>query len=151
MTQRENREQNNLFYLCSLIEYMARKTCNYRSVIVDALGRQRLEHILELADVYHCDNIERVGGDFIEKCQIEQGNFDNVAVCKFMIPSHWDIGKVYQRLIGMKAAHDQEDTISALIKVYHAWICEYLDDYNGSFYYESPQFIFECYLAGQVA
>lgn len=151
MTGRESQKQNDLFYLCSLIDYMARKTHNHRNVIVDALGRQRLEHILELADIYHCDNIDRVSDDFIEECQIPRGDFDNVSTCKYAIPSHWDIGKVYKRLILMVAGHDQADIVSTLITVYHSWICSYLDDYNSSFYYENPQFIFESYQLGKIA
>lgn len=151
MTGRESRERNNLFYLCSLIDYMARKTHNHRSAVVDALGDARLRHIFELADVYHSDNIDRVSSDFIEECGIQQGTFDNVTACKFSIPSHWDIGKVYKRLILMVADQDQSDLISALNTVYHSWICDYLDDYNGSFYYENPQFIFERYQMGEIA
>ena len=151
MTGRESREHNNLFYLCSLIDYMARKTHNRRSVIVDALGQDRLAHIYELADVYHCDNIDRVSDDFIGECKITSGTFDNVGNCRYSIPSHWDIGKVYKRLIVMTAEHSGEKIIPALIAVYHSWICSYLDDYNGSFYYESPQLIFESYESGQIA
>ena len=150
MNGRESKEQNDLFFLCALIDYMARKTHNRRCVIVDALGRERLEHIFALADVYHSDNIDRVSDDFIAECRIPEGEFDNVAACHFTIPSHWDIGKVYKRLILMVARQNGEDVISALIAVYHAWICAYLDDYNGSFYYENPQFIFECYQQGHV-
>ena len=150
MNGRESKEQNDLFFLCALIDYMARKTHNHRCVIVDALGRERLEHIFALADVYHSDNIDRVSDDFIAECRIPEGEFDNVAACHFTIPSHWDIGKVYKRLILMVARQNGEDVISALITVYHAWICAYLDDYNSSFYYENPQFIFECYQQGHV-
>jgi hypothetical protein len=151
MTGRESKESNDLFYLCSLIDYIARKTHNHRSVVVDALGHQRLQHIFDLADVYHCDNIDRVSDDFIQECQISNGDFDNVRDCTYAIPSHWDIGKVYKRLILMVAEHDGTDLISALETVYHSWICAYLDDYNGSFYYENPQFIFECYDQGEIA
>jgi hypothetical protein len=151
MTGRESKEYNDLFYLCSLIDYIARKTHNHRSVVVDALGHQRLQHILDLADVYHCDNIDRVSDELIEECSIPEGEFDNIGACVYSIPSYWDIGKVYKRLIRMVAEHDQTDLISALETVYHSWICEYLDDYNGSFYYENPQFIFECYELGEIA
>jgi hypothetical protein len=151
MTGRDSKEYNDLFYLCSLIDYIARKTQNHRSVVVDALGHQRLQHILDLADVYHCDNIDRVSDELIEECSIPEGEFDNIGACVYSIPSYWDIGKVYKRLIRMVAEHDQTDLISALETVYHSWICEYLDDYNGSFYYENPQFIFECYELGEIA
>ena len=31
-------KENDLFFLCSLIDYIARKTKNYRSTVVNALG-----------------------------------------------------------------------------------------------------------------
>ena len=95
----ENQKDNDLFYTCSLIDYIARKTKNVRAAVVNQLGKKRLEKIYDLADVYHCDNIERVADDFIEESGITAGNFDNVGDCRYAIPSHWDIGKVYKRLI----------------------------------------------------
>ena len=94
MNGREPRDANNLFYVCSIIEYIARSTKNHRSTVVDALGRERLQHLYDLADVYHSDNPDRVSGDLIEECAIEEGNFDNVADCGYTIPSCWDMGKV---------------------------------------------------------
>lgn len=40
---REEKKDNDLFYLCSLIDYIARKTKNIRSVVVNQLGKERLE------------------------------------------------------------------------------------------------------------
>ena len=96
---RESRKDNDLFFTCALIDYIARKTKNTRSDVVNALGKKRLEKIYDLADIYHSDNIDRVSEDFIEEAQIKQGNFDNVGECQYAIPTHWDIGKVYKRLI----------------------------------------------------
>lgn len=93
---REDKNSNDLFFTCSLIEYIGRKTNNQRSVIVKALGEKRIRKIYELADVYHSDNIERVSDDFIEDGHITKGDFDNVGECKYAIPTHWDIGKVYE-------------------------------------------------------
>ena len=57
---REPRKDNDLFYTCSLIDYIARKTKNVRSEVVNKLGKERLEKIYDLAEVYHCENIEKV-------------------------------------------------------------------------------------------
>ena len=73
---REDPKDNDLFYTCSLIDYIARKTKNKRSDVVDFLGKDRVERIYELADVYHCDMIERVSQDFIDEARIPMGNFD---------------------------------------------------------------------------
>ena len=142
---RENPKNNDLFYTCSLIDYIARKTKNVRADIVNQLGKERVEKIYELADVYHCDNIERVAEDFIAEANIKNGTFDNVKACQYIIPSYWDIGKVYKRLIKMVSEKDDINVIDALIKVYNSFISEKIDDYNSSLYYENPSYIFTCY------
>lgn len=142
---RESQEDNNLFFTCSLIEYIARKTKNIRSEVVNKLGKDRINKIYELADVYHCDNIDAVSEDFINDANIVPGKFDNIAVCGYAVPSHWDIGKVYKRLIKMVAKEEKIEIVDALIEVYNSFISFKIDDYNSSVYYENPNYIFECY------
>ena len=132
---REPKKDNDLFYTCSLIDYISRKTKNVRSYVVNKLGKERLEKIYDLADVYHCDNIERVCDDFIDEANIEQGSFDNVAD---------------KRLIKRVAEYEKIDIISALEKVYNSFISPKIDDYNSSVYYENPEYIFECYRENQM-
>ena len=142
---RENPKDNDLFYTCSLIDYIARKTKNVRADVVNQLGKERIGKIYELADVYHCDNIDRVAEDFIAEANIEDGTYDNVKACQYIIPSYWDIGKVYKRLIKMVSEKDNVNVIDALVKVYNSFISEKIDDYNSSVYYENPSYIFTCY------
>ena len=127
---REDKKDNDLFYTCSLIDYISRKTKNIRADVVNQLGRKRLDKIYDLADVYHCDNIEQVSEDFIAEAHIPTGTFDNVKECKYSIPSHWDIGKVYKRLIKQVAASEKIEIVDALIKVYNSFISEKIDDYT---------------------
>lgn len=147
---REAPKDNDLFYTCSLIDYIARKTKNTRSDVVNKLGKERLEKIYDLADVYHCDNVERVSDDFIEEAGIESGNYDNVGQCRYSIPSYWDIGKVYKRLIKQVSENDNISVIDALLKVYNSFISPKIDDYNSSVYYENPSYIYECYRENQM-
>lgn len=147
---REYSKDNDLFFTCSLIDYIARKTRNTRADVVNALGKKRLEKIYDLADVYHSDNIERVSDDFIREADIESGNFDNVKDCSYSIPSHWDIGKVYKRLIKEVAKKSEIETIDALIEVYNSFISPKIDDYNSSMYYENPSYLSECYFENKV-
>ena len=111
-----------LFFVCGLIDYIARKTKNKRTDIVNWLGKDWLQKIYDLADVYHCDNIDRVCEDFIEEAKIPDGTFDNVADCRYAIPSHWDIAKVYKRLIKQVAQEKQIGIVDALIKVQRVMI-----------------------------
>ena len=129
-----------------MIEYSARKTKNIRSEVVKKLGKDRISKIYEFADVYHCENIDAVSDDFIEDASIVPGTFDNVADCGYAVPSHWNIGKVYKRLIKMVAAYEKIGVVDALIEVYNSFISSKIDDYNSSVYYENPNYIFECYI-----
>ena len=147
---RENQKDNDLFFTCALIDYISRKTKNTRKTVVNALGKQRLEKIYDLADVYHCDNTDRVSDDFIEEAGILTGTFDTVVDCKYAIPSHWDIGKVYKRLIKQVAKEEKIGIIDALIKVYNSFLSPKIDDYNSSMYYENPAYLFECYRENKV-
>lgn len=142
---RESQKDNDLFFTCSLIEYIARKTKNIRSEVVNKLGKVRISKIYDLADVYHCENIDKISDEFIEDADIVPGKFDNVADCGYSVPSYWDIGKVYKRLIKMVAADEKIEIIDALIEVYNSFISSKIDDYNSSVYYENPNYIFECY------
>lgn len=148
MLGREQQTHNNLFYLCSLIEYIARATRNHNRVVVNALGEASLQKIYDLADIYHSDNIERVASDFIDEAKVELGCFD-VTAAKYSIPSYWDMGKVYKRLI-LKVSNDMpEQYIKTAITVYNSWIADRIDNYNSSFYYSSPDYIYQSYLYGE--
>lgn len=150
MTGRESAKENDLFYTCSLIDYISRKTRNKRADVVNTLGAKRLSKIYELADVYHSDNIERVSDDFIGEAQITQGNFDNVGSAKYAVPSYWDIGKVYKRLILGIAKEKNIAIIDALLEAYNSFVSDKIDDYNSSFYYEIPQNILNAFLYGEI-
>lgn len=147
---REDRKDNDLFFTCSLIDYIARKTKNKRATALQLLGKKRLEKIYDLADIYHSDNIERVSDDFIEEAHIPTGNFDNVGDCKYAIPTHWDIGKVYKRLIKNVAQEKHIGVIEALQMVYNSFISEKIDDYNSSVYYENPSYLYECFVENKM-
>lgn len=150
MIGREDKKANDLFFTCSLIEYIARKTKNKPSDIVNYLGETAIRKIYGLADVYHSDNIDRVSDDFTEACRIPNGSFDNVAECRYSIPTHWDIGKVYTRLILSAAKENGSDIIKTLIKVYGSFVSDLIEDYNSSFYYENPQTIYCTYADGHI-
>ncbi len=150
MNGREDSKLNDLFFVCSLIEYVGRKTKNERKVIVNALGRKGLEHYYELAEVYHCENIDKVTDEIVNKYCIPTGIYDNVAATiDSSIPTHWDIGKVMHRLVYEVAQKTDKDVIHALIQVYNSWIVPKIDDYNSSMYYENTSYQYASYLAGK--
>jgi hypothetical protein len=148
MTGREPQKENDLFFTCSLIDYIARKTKNKRADVVNALGKANIEKIYNLADVYHSDNIERVTDDFIASAHISNGNFDNIGTAKYAVPSHWDIGKVYKRLILGISAEKNMPITDAIFEAYNSFVSDKIEDFNSSFYYDTPQNILNAYIYG---
>ena len=66
-------QKDNLFYVCSLIKFIGRKTKNRRADVVKILGKKELEKQLELAEVNHCLSFEQVQDEIIEYCKIKEG------------------------------------------------------------------------------
>lgn len=145
----EPQNENDLFFVCSFIEYIARKTNNKKSYIVKKIGKELLQKIYNLAEVYHSENVKKVSDEIIEQSKIERGNYDIIGNCKYNIPTYWDIGKVYKRLILM-VNNDEKEYINTLYSVLSSWIIEKIDNYNSSMYYENPDYIYECYKEGKV-
>ena len=147
---RELKKDNDLIFVCSLIEYIARKTLNHRDIVVKALGKERIQHIYELADVYHCENIDKISDELIEKSRLPTGSFNNIADCRYNVPTHWDIGKVYKRLILDICVQQDKDTIDTLIEIYQSWINRKIENFNASTYYENPAYLSASYVEGQL-
>jgi hypothetical protein len=150
MKGRESKEYNDLFFICSLIEYIGRKTKNHRNVVVNAIGKEKLQKLYDLADVYHSENIDKLSDELTEQYHIEDGMFDNVAGGKYSIPTHWDIGKVYKRLITDVAEKQGKEPVDTFIEVYNSWLSRKLEDYNSSLYYENSGYLYESYNKGEV-
>ncbi|MDR0306841.1 MAG: hypothetical protein LBI42_08390 [Chitinispirillales bacterium] len=144
---RESKDENDLFFVCSVIEYIGRKTKNRRSAVVEKIGGKEIARTLELADVLHCEPVENTGDGLIEKYHITKGDFDNVAKCEYNVPTHFDIAKVYKRLIWAVSGAKGISAADALKEVYGSWISAKIDDYNSSMYFENPQYLYESYRA----
>lgn len=145
----EPQKENDLFFICSLIEYIARKTKNTKKYIVEMLGKERIKKIYDLAEVYHSENIEKISDELINESKIETGKYDIISNCEGNVPSYWDIGKVYKRLIAM-CSSNEEEYIDIAIEVLTSWIIDKIDNYNSSMYYENPSYIYACYKENKV-
>ena len=77
-------EDHSLFYACSLVEFMGRATKNRRSDLIAKLGKD-INRIYSHADVFHCEPIEKVADDFIERNSISQGSIQHLMIAIFDI------------------------------------------------------------------
>ena len=142
-----NKNDSALFYTCSLIEFIGRKCHQKRSAVVNILGENIINRIYRNADILHCEVIDAVADRYIELLHISKGDFDNVASCKYTVPDYWTIGAVYERLI-----EDVFYDVSAnnIIAVFSSWISDAISNYNTDFYYQSRDYLKECFIQGRV-
>lgn len=140
-------EKNNnaLFFTCSLIEYISRKTYNKRSDVVKSLSDD-VKRIYKYADVFHCETIEKVADDFIQRNNIKNGTYDNISTCKYLVPDYWDIGEVFARLI--EDCYEEQEVFSGIRLVYSSWIADKILNFNSDMYYQSREYIAACYKEG---
>ncbi len=143
------RKNNNaLFFTCSLIEYIGRYVKRKRTEVTDGLGMERIRRVYDYADVFHCEPIEKVAVELIEECGLKVGDFDNVKECRYTVPDYWDIGEVYERLI--EDCYEEENILEGVWAVYHSWIDAHISDYNTDFYYQPRDYIAACYKENKV-
>ena len=141
------KNDNNLFYTCSLIEYIGRITKNKRKDLVQYM-KSDIGRIYNYADVFHCEPIEKVADDFIERNEVPTGHYDNIKTSKYEIPDYWDIGEVFERLI--EDVSDDEINEEKIIEVFSSWITEKILNFNSDLYYQPREYLAECYRAGKI-
>lgn len=140
------KEKNDYFYVCSLIEYIARQTRNKRGIITKALGKAGIEKQLLDAEVNHCLSFEQVSDEIIEGYKIPYGNFDTITGCKYTIPSYLDIGKLYSLMIEDCAEPGKE--VEELMKIFSSFISDEISDFRTDLYYQNPSYLECSYQAG---
>lgn len=139
------KNDNALFYTCSLIEYIGRITKNTRKTVVECLGED-IDRIYKYADVFHCEPIEKVADDFIVRNHISEGAYDVIAKAKYSVPDYWDIGEVFARLVEDNYA----DVVLGIKEVFQSWLTEKILNFNSDLYYQSREYLSACYEEGKV-
>lgn len=118
-----NNYDDDLFYLCTMIEYVARATHNKTRKVVEMLSDSALLHELKAASVNHC--------------------------LSFNVPSEMSIGRVYQTLIS-SIYSSVDDVVENIRKVFNSFISDEISDFNSNVYYSNPNYIKCSYEEGQL-
>lgn len=109
--------EDDLFYVCTMIEFVARETHNRSSDVVSMLPDKALKHQLKVACVNHCLSFEQVCDEWIEEYGITKGIADNSSQNKYEKASVTTVGREYQKLI-LDVMECRENVIEAIRKVY---------------------------------
>lgn len=142
--------RDDVKFICYMIERVARRLHQKNSYVVNKLGKENLNHLISVANVLHCKNPLDVEDEWIDEYRLEEGNLDISDVDYDLvdrIPTALQIGKVYERLIH-DTAMSNETEVEGIIRVYNDKICDKIDNYNCSAYYEPSYVIARAYYQG---
>lgn len=142
--------ENDLYFMCYMIERVARELHQRNKYVVNAIGYDELVNKISVASVLHCENPLKVVDDWIKEYELRHGDFDITNVdpeLAGIIPTATQMGKVYTRLI-LQTIGENEDYVQGMIRVYNHPICEKIDNYNCSAFYEPSYVITRAYLEG---
>lgn len=142
--------KNDLYFMCYMIERVARRLHQKNEYVVNSVGKEALEHLISVANVLHCENPLQVEDDWIDEYHLEQGEFDITDIDAELaekVPTPTEMGKVYQRLIVDTGLPD-ENYVDGIIRVYNDNICDTIDNYNCSAFYEPSYVIARAYHNG---
>ncbi|MBR1628433.1 MAG: hypothetical protein IJ679_04085 [Lachnospiraceae bacterium] len=146
----EDVERDDLFFICYMIERVARLIHQRNKYVVNTIGRDGLYHLISVANVLHSENPLKVEDDWVKEYSLQSGDFDITKVDKELaerVPTALEMGNVYKRLI-VHTMNSKEDYVDGIIRVYNNEICDVIDNYNGSAFYEPSYVIARAYQAG---
>lgn len=141
---------NDLYFMCYMTERVARKLHQKNRYVVNTIGKNALEHLISVANVLHCENPLQVEDDWIKEYELKTGDYDITDVDQSLaeiIPTSLEMGKVYQRLIS-DTLQPGESYVDGMIRVYNNEICDVIDNYNCSAFYEPSYVIARAYYNG---
>ena len=142
------KQKDDIYYVCSLIEFIARKTKNHRQDVIRHFSKADVERQLRLAEVNHCLSFEQVADELIEGYGISNGDFDTVKECRYDVPSFLSIGMLYQELV--LSTMKNEDAAQSIIDVFSSFISDEISDFNSNVYYTNPDYLRCSYLEGKM-
>ena len=132
---------NDIYFVCYMIERIARKLHQHNRYVVERMGENGLYRQLSLASTTHCLNPLQVEDEWIEEYHMEKGTFDitniNLSYTD-KVPSPTQMGKVYARLI--QSVSNPDNLLQVFRQVYNSPVSDTSDNYNGSAYYE-PSYV----------
>ena len=146
----EEIDLNDLYFMCYMVERVARHLHQRNRYVVNKIGKDGLYHLISVANVLHSENPLKVEDDWIRDYELTEGDFDIADVDRDLaerIPTELEMGDVYKRLIN-DTLGAKEDYVEGILRIYNDEICDVIDNYNCSAFYEPSYYIARAYQAG---
>ena len=138
----EKIDADDVYFVCYMIERVARQIKQRNRYVVNTIGAEGLYHLLSCAKAQHCENPEKIAHDWTQDYNLQAGDFNITDVdpeLARIIPSELDMGAVYMRIV-LNTMLADENYADAIIRTYNNPVCEVVDNYNASAFYE-PSYV----------
>lgn len=150
---------SDIFFTMALLEYIARKTNNKLSFVIQILGEKGVAYILECADVLHSLTPDHAISDLLDAIPVPRGKVKRVRVPNPKdIPTIWVIGSVYRNVwYGVTDLELTPETYEKDVKITvnfiltlsttHSFLANAIEDYNSAMFYSNPDYLIDSYKA----
>ena len=68
--------ENDLYFVCYMIERIARELHQRNKYVVNKIGYDELVNKISVANVLHCENPLKIVDEWIKEYNLEKGDFD---------------------------------------------------------------------------
>jgi len=136
---------NDLYYVCWLIERLSRVTGKPHKSLVELMGDARIKHYMELADVFHCENPDKIIGELAEELGLSEPQLYSELPSEAKKPALRSIAGVYARII--KTIYP-DDYVLGTINVLSSFLPPIISDYGNNLYWANKEYLAECYKEG---
>ena len=72
--------ENDLYFVCYMIERIARELHQRNKYVVNKIGYDELVNKISVANVLHCENPLKIVDEWIKEYNLEKGDFDITAI-----------------------------------------------------------------------
>ena len=138
---------NDVYFVCFIIEMLRRGMEDTCGNIVRKIGLEKIRHLLEFADVYHCLTPEQVCGELEEEFKLTRGNHPVLFDEPERIPSDLKIGKQYAEIVCI--CHP-DDLALGIYNVMSSHITDEISDFRTATFYSSLDWLIDSYKAGEM-
>lgn len=135
---------NDLFFVCWIVAKVAFETNNRCVDVVNSIDVDFLDRLYEYADVFHCENPDRMSYEILARSNLKNGDFFREEKVKFQ-----GIAGVFHNLIydlNAEGFYKGKDIMEIFRIVYNHPIGIEIENYRNCLYWQSPECVYECYV-----
>lgn len=141
--------RDNIFFLCYFFEKFGRYTFTSKKEIANKMTREHFLNMCEHEDAFHIIDPDQLVFEQKQQLELYIGDNNRISNSNYKIPSIDDMAELYRDIIFEISEQEREGVTDSFFRVMNSPIADLIDDYNGSMYWESIEYLVACILEGK--